>query len=178
MGTKLRIAGGPQFTAILDQLEQAVSEAVPRSLMANIIRMITQRNSKAKSSLFPSSCLYSFKQSDLWLSLTLLPSSETTTQVRYDIFNSSPNVIINKDDLVTVVDEMIENLISVLEAEYQAINDRPVENFPYICKILQTIQKHSKLERIHGEQVLPAMHKPKGSNLFQQAEQCKSPRMC
>lgn len=136
--------------------------------------MITQENSQAMSFLFPNSFLYSFEQSDLWLSLTFLPSSETTTQIRYDIFNSSPKAIINVDDLVTAVDGIIKNLISVLEAEYKTINNRPVENSPFVCKILQNIQEHSKLERIRGEKISPAMHKPKGSSLFQQAEQCKS----
>ncbi|OQD86069.1 hypothetical protein PENANT_c008G08323 [Penicillium antarcticum] len=38
-------------------------------------------------------------------------------------------------------------------------------------QILSRIQKHTKLEKIQGGQILPATHKPKGSILFQQAEQ-------
>lgn len=147
---------------------------MPRSLTTKFIRIITQKNSQADSSFFPSSFFYSFEKSDLWLSLTFLPSSETTTQVRYDLFNSSSKVNTKGSDLANIVEGVIKNLIQGIEAEYRSIKDQPVENSQSTRQILRTIQEHSKLERMSGGQILPAMHKPKGSTLFQQAEQCKS----
>jgi hypothetical protein len=40
-------------------------------------------------------------------------------------------------------------------------------------QILSRLQEHTKLEKIQGSQILPATRKPKGSTLFQQAEQCE-----
>jgi len=135
--------------------------------------MITQKNTQANYSLFPSSFFYSFENSDLWLSLTFLPSSGTTTQVRYDLFNSSTKANSNENDLANDVEGVIKNLIQVIETEYQSVHDRPVENSQSTRHFLQAIQEHSKLEKMHGGQIRPAMHQPKGSSLFQQAEQCE-----
>jgi hypothetical protein len=133
--------------------------------------MITQKNAQAGCSLFPSSFFYSFENSDLWLSLTFLPSTEVTTQVRYDIFNPSSKASENEKDLTNAVEGVIKDLIQATEIEYRSIHDRPIENSQSTRQILQTIQEHSKLEKMHGGLILPAMHQPKGSSLFQQAEQ-------
>ncbi|KAJ5147903.1 hypothetical protein N7526_001255 [Penicillium atrosanguineum] len=133
-------ANGRQFNAVLEQLEQRVSEAMPPSLAAKFIRMITPKNGQADSSFFPSSFFYSFENSDLWLSLTFLPSSETTTQVRYDLFSSSSKVNDKESDLVNVVEDVIRNLLQAIEAEYRSINDRPVENSP-LCSADSTDDK-------------------------------------
>ncbi|KAJ5674664.1 uncharacterized protein N7477_004598 [Penicillium maclennaniae] len=167
-------ASGRQFNAILHQLEQRVSEAMLPSLATTLIRMITQKNKQADSSFFPNSFFYSFESSDLWLSVTFLPSSETTTQVRYDLFSSSSEVNTKGNDLANVIEDVMENLVQCIQAEYRTMSDGPVESSQSTGRILRTIQEHSKIERMKGGQILPAMHKPKGSMLFQQAEQlCK-----
>lgn len=148
---------------------------MPASLTTKLIRTITQKNTQADFSLFPSSFLYSFENSDLWLSLTLLPSSETTTQVRYDLFDSSSKANTIGDDVANAVKDVIKDLVQTIETEYQSMRDQPVGNSPNTRRILQAIQEHSKLEKMRGGLILPAMHQPKGSSLFQQAEQCECP---
>ncbi|KAJ6134103.1 hypothetical protein N7523_000425 [Penicillium sp. IBT 18751x] len=167
-------ASGRQFNAILQQLEQRVSEAMPPSLATQLFRMITQKNKQADSSFFPISFFYSFKSSDLWLSVTFLPSSETTTQVRYDLFSSSSAFNTKDCDLANVVQVVMKNLVQGIEAEYRTVSDKPVKSSQFTGRILRMIQEHSKIERMKGGQILSAMHKPKGSMLFQRAEQlCK-----
>lgn len=146
---------------------------MPPSLTTKLIRTITQKNTQADCSIFPSSFFYSFENSDLWLSLTLLPSSETTTQVRYDLFDSSPKANTIGNNVANVVEGVIKDLVQAIETEYQSMHDRPIESSPTTRQILQAIQEHSKLEKMRGGLVLPAMHQPKGSSLFQQAEQCE-----
>lgn len=156
------------------QLEQKVTETLPPSLATKLVRLITQKNNQAETSLFPSTFLYSFKNTDLWLSMTFLPASETTTQLRYDLFDTSPKTETNENELVNAADGVIQGLIRELESEYQSISSKPVENSPVTHQILARLQEHSKLEKMRGSMVLPAMRQPKGSALFQQAEQCKS----
>lgn len=146
---------------------------MPPSLTTKLIRVITQKNTQADCSIFPSSFFYSFENSDLWLSLTLLPSSETTTQVRYDLFDSSPKANTIGNGVANAVEGVIKDLVQAIETEYQSMHDRPVESSLTTRRILQAIQEHSKLEKMRGGLILPAMHQPKGSSLFQQAEQCE-----
>lgn len=155
------------------QLEQRVSETLTPSLTTKLVRMITQKNNQAETSLFPSSFLYSFKSNDLVLSLTFLPASESTTQIRYDLFDTSPKAETNENALVNAVEEVITALSGNIESESQSISTKPVENSAVTHQILARLQEHSKLEKIRGSLILPAMRQPKGSALFQQAEQCK-----
>lgn len=160
-------------TDISAQLEQRVSETLSPSLTTKFVRIITQKNDQAEISLFPSSFLYSFRNTDLWLSLTFLPTSETSTQIRYDLFNTSPKAEINEHDLANTVERVIQALIGNIESDFQSISNKPVENPEAMHQILARLQEHSKLEMMRGSLILPAMRQPKGSALFQQAEQCK-----
>ncbi|KAJ6002939.1 Aromatic-ring-hydroxylating dioxygenase alpha subunit [Penicillium sp. IBT 35674x] len=162
------------FAEITGQLEQNMPRVLKPSIAAQIARTIWQKNQKANCPLFPGTFLYSFEQDDLWLSLTFLPSSETSTQVRYDLFTSSPKTRIDQDALSGTVGEVIQNSIKSIEAELQSTSGNPTGRSPTIPKILKQLQEHQKLERTSGDLVRPAMRQPKGSSLFQQAEQlCK-----
>lgn len=132
---------------------------------------MTQRNNRAECSVFPGLFLYSFENSDLWISLNFLPASETITLIRYDLFDTSPKPETNDGALANALAEVIQDLIQDIESEFRSINDRPAEGSPATRHILNCLQEHSKLERMRGAQVLPAMRQPKGSSLFQQAEQ-------
>lgn len=144
------------------------------SIATQIARTIWQKNQKANCSLFPGTFLYSFEQEDLWLSLTFLPSSETSTQVRYDLFASSPKTGINADTLNSAVAEVLQNSINSIEVESLSATEKPLGNSPITHRILKQLQEHQKLERTSGGLVRPAMRQPKGSSLFQQAEQRES----
>lgn len=159
---------------VSEQLEHRVSKTLSPSLTTKLVRLVTQKPNQAETSLFPSSFLYSFKDSGLCLSLIFLPASETTTQVRYDLFESAPKPETNeKGDLANAVEGVIQALIGGIESEYQSISTKQVKNSANTQQILARLQEHSKLEKTRGSQVLPAMRQPKGSSLYQQAEQCK-----
>lgn len=155
------------------ELEQRVSEALPVSLATQLVRAVTQKNNRATCSIFPSTFLYSFEQADLWLSLTFLPSSESKTQIRYDIFNSSKTDPY-ENALANAVGEAMEGLTKSMENDFKSIAGRPVENSKTIQRIVIQLQEHQKKEKVNGGLILSAMRQPKGSSLFQQAEQCKS----
>lgn len=150
-----------------------MGETTSPSLATNLVRLFTQRNKQAGISLFPTTFLYSFKISDLWLSLTFLPATETTTHIRYHLFTSSRKCIINENDFANAVDGVIQTLIEGIESEYRSLGSQPGETSAYTRQILARLQEHSKLENARGALILPAMRRPKGSSLFQQAEQCE-----
>ena len=158
------------FTA---QLEQRVSDALNPSLITKVVRLLNRRNNQADCSLFPNTLLYSFEQADLWLSLTLLPCSETSTQVRYDLFGHPQKTGIDEASLARAVEQTIQVLIGTIQSEFQSIAEHPVESSQSTHRILKQLHEHQKLERANGGLILPAMRRPKGSTLFQQAEQCK-----
>lgn len=155
------------------QLEKRVSEVSSPSLATTLARLAMQRNSQTHASVFPNTFLYSFRGSRLWLSMTFLPATETTTQVRYDLFTSSLKAEPGENDLSSAIEAVIQTRITQLETEYQSIRAEEVQNPEGTSRILAHLHDHTKLERAHGAQVRPAMRQPKGSSLFQQAEQRK-----
>ncbi|KAJ5053229.1 hypothetical protein NUH16_010294 [Penicillium rubens] len=76
-----------------------------------------------------------------------------------------------------VLKSVTKNLIGEIELEYQYILTKQGASFHQADtrRILSRLQEHTKLERIEGGHILPAMHKPNGSTLFQKADQqvCK-----
>lgn len=157
---------------ITAELEQRISEALPPSLATQLVRSVTQKNNRATCTIFPSTFLYSFEQADLWLSLTFLPSSESKTQIRYDIFNYAKTET-DENTLANALGEVMQGLIKSMETDFQCVAGRPIENSKTIQRIVMQLQEHQKKEKINGGLILPAMRQPKGSSLFQQAEQCK-----
>ncbi|OQE16311.1 hypothetical protein PENFLA_c028G06905 [Penicillium flavigenum] len=116
---------------------------------------------------------------DLCLSLSFFPASESKTNIRFDIFASSA---VNEPEIQRMSEVLMsatKNLIGEIELEYQYISAKQGSlaelNSTGTRRILSRLQEHTKLERIEGGQILPAMHKPKGSTLFQKADQqvCK-----
>jgi nitrite reductase/ring-hydroxylating ferredoxin subunit len=173
--TDIYAANARHFVDLTTQLEQRLPEILQPSIATRIARAIWQKNQKANCSLFPGTFLYSFAQKDMWFSLTFLPSSETSTRVRYDLFTSSPKTGIDGDALNSVVEEVIRDFITGIEFETQSVTKKTALNSPATYKVLKQLQEHQKLERISGGLVRPAMRQPKGSSLFQQAEQCEFP---
>lgn len=112
-----------------------------------------------------------FPQKDLWLSVTFLPSSETTTQVRYDLFDCSTKAMADHDVLASIMAEVIHAFVKEIERKFQSVARRTVDNSSNTQRILDLLQEHQKREKMERRQILPAMRQPKGSSLFQKAEQ-------
>lgn len=134
--------------------------------------MITRHHSRADCHLFPTSYLYSFENAPLWIAVSFLPASESITQIRYDLFGLS-SITGVKAKLASAVAESIEALLQTIENVFQTVTSSLVENNPNTRLILEQLQEHARLEKKSGGQILPAMRQPKGSSLFQQAEQRK-----
>ncbi|KAJ5622975.1 Aromatic-ring-hydroxylating dioxygenasealpha subunit [Penicillium lividum] len=164
---------GPRFASLTTQLEQRISEALKPSFTTRILRAVMPSTHKAHCTLFPGTLLCSFEQADMWLALNFLPSSEKSTRIRYDLFASSPKPSKKETAFANSVEEVIKSLIKGIENEYQFATERAAESSETTQRILKHLHEHQKLERISGGLVRPAMRQPKGSSLFQQAEQCE-----
>ncbi|KAJ5768972.1 Aromatic-ring-hydroxylating dioxygenase alpha subunit [Penicillium odoratum] len=165
---------GPGLASFTKQLEQRISEALKPSLTTRMLRAVMPITHKARCTLFPGTFLYSFEQADIWLALNFLPSSEKSTRIRYDLFASTPKPSMNETAFANSVEEVIQSLIKSIENDYQCATERSAESSETTHRILKHLHEHQKLERVGGGLVRPAMRQPKGSSLFQQAEQlCK-----
>ncbi|KAJ5714788.1 uncharacterized protein N7483_011969 [Penicillium malachiteum] len=170
------------FKSALAQLEQRISETLRPSFATQVMRALTLKNKKSTCSLFPRTLVYSFEKADLALALTLLPASETTTQVRYDIFDVGSKEETDESTLANTIGEVLHKLVNDMENVFESIAQTAVESSATTHKILKQLREHQKMEKIRGGQILPAMRQPKGSPLFQRAEQlckeldCSGPR--
>ncbi|KAJ5669355.1 Aromatic-ring-hydroxylating dioxygenase alpha subunit [Penicillium macrosclerotiorum] len=161
-------------TNITTQLEERMSKVTTPSLFTKVVRALSSNSSHASCSLFPATLLYSFADSDFWIALSFLPVSETITQVRYDLFDGSRNLEETKDTLTTALDNVMQDLVRDTENHFLSIFDIDTQISPITRQVVDCLQGHSTLEKKTGGLIFPAMHQPKGSSLFQQAEQlCK-----
>ena len=141
--------------------------------MTKITKLAMRTNNQADCSLFPGNFFYSFKDAGLWLSLSFFPATETSTHVRYDLFDCAPKMTTDENELAKAIVKPIQNLVRNLEYEFRSVDGDLTELSPNSREILDCVRRHEKLERAQGSPIMPAMHKPKGSSLFQQAEQRK-----
>lgn len=158
-------------TVVADQLEEIVSAAAPPSVATKFLKFIRQHSSKAKSHIFPGNFLYSFEDGHFWISLSFIPASESLTQVRYDMFGLSSTTGNNEGALTNSIAEAIKNILQKIETEFSSVTPGSLDISSNTSQILDQLQGHLRLEKKNGSQILPAMRQPKGSSLFQQAEQ-------
>ncbi|CAI7662497.1 unnamed protein product [Penicillium crustosum] len=164
--------------AYTSELHRRMSEVSAASPVMKFIRSITRKSTQKYYSLFPITVMYSLQDAGLCLALSFFPASESKTHIRYDLFARSS---VNEPDIQKmseVLQRATNNLIRDIELEYQSISTKQGYlselNNTNTLRILSRLQEHTKLERIEGGQILPAMHKPRGSTLFQKADQlCK-----
>ncbi|CAL5868560.1 uncharacterized protein PFLUO_LOCUS2787 [Penicillium psychrofluorescens] len=168
--------------ALKSKLEERASELLAPSMVARAARYISQKRGSQERSLSPGTLIYSFENGGIWLALTFLPSSATTTQVRYDLFKSSD---CNAAGFSKALEDTVRNLIQQIESEFQSLAEKPGSTNQLSGEIdwnttgtsrlvLDRIQEHAKLEKKRGFQISPAMRQPRASSLFQKAEQvCK-----
>ncbi|KAJ5712661.1 hypothetical protein N7493_009129 [Penicillium malachiteum] len=162
------------FKNALVQLEQRVSETLRPSFATQLMRTLTLKNKKSTLSLFPGTLIYSFEKADLELALTLFPASDTTTQIRYDLFDSGSTQETDEGALASIIGEALRLLVKNMESDSEYVTQNVVESSATTHKILKRLREHQKMEKMRGGQILPAMRQPKGSLFFQQAEQlCK-----
>ncbi|KAJ5718319.1 hypothetical protein N7488_003965 [Penicillium malachiteum] len=158
----------------LVQLEQRISETLRPSFATQLMRTLTLKSKKSTCSLFPATLIYSFEKADLGLALTLLPASELSTQIRYDLFDSGSTQETDEGALANIIEEFLRQLVNQMESDFESATQSAVESSETTNRILKQLREHQKMEKMRGGQILPAMRQPKGSSLFQQAEQlCK-----
>ena len=171
MLTKFPPASARYYTDVTFHFDDIVSAAAPPSLASRIIKMFMPHSSRALCHLFPGNLIYSFEDCPLWIALSFVPVSESTTQLRYDLFSLSFKTGVLEDELAAALARSFNAILQTIEADFQTVASGSVENSPQIHRILNQLQEHARLEKKSGGQILPSMRQPKGSSLFQQAEQ-------
>ncbi|KAJ5638446.1 hypothetical protein N7528_000836 [Penicillium herquei] len=161
------------FKNALAQLEQKISETLRPSFTTQLMRALTLKNKKSTCSLFPGTLIYSFEKADLGVAFTILPASQTTTQIRYDIFDSGSAQETDEGALAKIIEGVLRQLVNKMESDFGSVTQNAVESSATTHRILSQLREHQKMEKMRGGQILPAMRQPKGSSLFQQAEQCE-----
>ncbi|GLI80805.1 hypothetical protein PoHVEF18_009162 [Penicillium ochrochloron] len=182
-----RLVKAPQFEGIpgFDKSENSLFEIHTHTTDHG---MVFVNLDAAKPTSFPTSTSSGLKSfggiagigsKSIWLAGQTLTGSfnwklgKSTTQIRYDLFGLSSNTGL-KDELASAVAESFKAILQNVETSVQSAITSPVENSSNTRQILEQLQEHARLEKKSGSQILPAMRQPKGSSLFQQAEQlCK-----
>ncbi|KAJ5504929.1 Aromatic-ring-hydroxylating dioxygenase alpha subunit [Penicillium fimorum] len=159
-------------------LHGRMSELSRPSPIMKLVRSIMGKSTREECFLFPITLMYSFQDAGLCLAISFFPASESKTNIRYDLFALSVVSEPDIQEMSEVLQSTMKNLAAEIELEYQSILAKQGSsgdlNATDIRRILSRLQEHTKFERIEGGQVLPAMHKPEGSALFQKADQlCK-----
>lgn len=171
MLAKFPLASARYYTDVTSHFDDIVSAAARPSLATKIIKMFMSHSSRAPCHLFPGNLIYSFEDCPLWIALSFIPASESTTQLRYDIFSLSSKTGVLEEELAAPLARSINATLQTIEADFQTVASGSVENSPQNRQILNQLREHVRLEKKSGGQILPAMRQPKGSSLFQQAEQ-------
>ncbi|KAJ5475792.1 hypothetical protein N7475_001521 [Penicillium sp. IBT 31633x] len=176
-------ARGRQLDAFTKELDRRVSEISGPAFTMKLVRSIMRKSTRKHNVFFPTTLISSFENVDLSLALSFFPASESKTHIRYDLFSCSKVSEHEVQQLSRMLQTSIEELVGDMKVEYLSISNKQgwlrlklsyLIVFPALRQILYRLQEHVKLERIQGTQILPAMHKPEGSTLFQQADQlCK-----
>ncbi|KAL4776053.1 Rieske [2Fe-2S] iron-sulfur domain-containing protein [Aspergillus nidulans var. acristatus] len=170
----------------------SASPSLCRSLIHTIQRSFhLQEESKPSSTyLFPNMFLFSIPSLECLISLSILPLSERTTSVRYDLYSHSQGGS-NARELSSLLGDLeskIKNLISGLERAYlnhssvssrdstlastsgHKLLDLYLESSSTQTRILTHLKDHAKLERSLGEEIYPAKREPRVNARYEQAE--------
>ncbi|CAG8372479.1 unnamed protein product [Penicillium salamii] len=164
------------------ELENNLPGTFGRSIVKDAVRSIFQANPLDESYHFPTTLFHSFVDTNFWLALSFFPASECKTHIRYDVFSHSSFGEVKTKAISAALESASDNLKGDIENQYEAVTKE--QRFPAdfenqgTRESLHQISEHRRLERMQGSQIYPAMRKPKGSNLFQQAEKVCSELDC
>ncbi|KAL5047751.1 hypothetical protein BDW71DRAFT_206119 [Aspergillus fruticulosus] len=174
-------------------LEQIpASPSLSRSFIPTILRSFHWQQEPEPSStyLFPNMFLFSIPTLKCSISLSILPQSERTTSVQYDLYSYGQRGI-NKRELSSLLADLeskIRNLISGLESAYQIhspvsgrdstsastsssiVLDLDHQSSSTQTHILALLKDHAKLEKSLGEEIYPAKRKPRVNARYELAE--------
>ncbi|KAL5339727.1 Rieske [2Fe-2S] iron-sulfur domain-containing protein [Aspergillus crustosus] len=132
--------------------------------------------------LFPCAFVFTIPSSNSWLLLNFLPSSETATSVRYELYSQDIKKSEELKPLLTDLETKVKAIVSNLEAEYKSsikASGDPTSIFSCFdqtsletqTQILSLLKAHTKLEKSHGGEIYPARREPRMNTKYEQAEQ-------
>ncbi|KAL3477258.1 Rieske [2Fe-2S] iron-sulfur domain-containing protein [Aspergillus californicus] len=136
--------------------------------------------------IFPSTFLFTRPSSGCWISLSFIPSSETTTSVRYDLYSDTRMKDKTSQDFMTSLKEELKNLMTELEEEYRSctltsdpsyilssdLDPRVIEApLDVQSRILTLLREHFKMEKSLRRAIYPARREPRTNERYEQAEQ-------
>ncbi|KAL4995856.1 Rieske [2Fe-2S] iron-sulfur domain-containing protein [Aspergillus recurvatus] len=174
-------------------LEQiSASPSSRRSFIHTLIRSFSWQQEPKPSSnyLFPNMFLLSIPSSECSISLSILPVSERTTSVRYDLYSHGQEGTTRRElrSLVADLESKVKDLISKFERAYQnhspisrtdsipdsspgsILLDPELESSSAQTHILALLKDHTKLERSLGEEIYPAKRESRVNARYEQAE--------
>ncbi|CAG7918004.1 unnamed protein product [Penicillium olsonii] len=172
----------PMDVSRLEAFSTDLGNSLPRPSGLSTLKMALRRILKASPSTnrfhFPTAFFHHVIHTDFLIALSLFPTSAEKTNIRCDIFSCSPIVQKEREAISKTLGSASKRFNQEIEDEFQIASKRECNTFELRDQVtretLRRVHEHRKLERTHGSEIHPAMRKPKGSNLFQQAEKlCK-----
>ncbi|KAH1495774.1 hypothetical protein KXV92_004020 [Aspergillus fumigatus] len=192
---KMAIVSERQFSSAVILPELA--RLVPSPLLARVKHYLNGKTAGDPDVLiFPNVSFHIIKDTKYWYSLSFHPASERKTLVRYDLYcfqNTDGDV--NSQLISAKLIEMITEQVAELESQYQlrvrgaedssqggviatTTEDRDFRsclgksNLQNV--ILEQLKRHTKLEKLQGMEVHPAMRQPRMTAKSQEADQRKA----
>ncbi|KAL4884037.1 Rieske [2Fe-2S] iron-sulfur domain-containing protein [Aspergillus karnatakaensis] len=131
---------------------------------------------------FPNAFIFTIPGARCWLSLSFLPSSESMTSIRYDLYSQEGKEDVARQCLLEKLNTRIKKIISCLEAEYQSCVDTSSDTNQTLTSfdsesietqnhILRLLKAHTKLEKAEGVEIYPARRESRNNTKYEQAEQ-------
>ncbi|GFF85241.1 putative dioxygenase subunit alpha YeaW [Aspergillus udagawae] len=189
---KMAVVSEKQFgtTAILPELARLVRS----SLLARIKHHLDGKSAgDSDILLFPNVSFHTIKDTRYWYSLSFHPASERKTLIRYDLYrfqstDGDANSQLISDKLIEMITGQVTELGSqyhlqargaeagsqggVIETTTEDRGFRSLLGTSNLQKmILEQLKKHTKLEKLQGTEVHPAMRQPRMTLKSQQADQ-------
>lgn len=103
-----------------------LQDHIPRSTLASVFSLLTDKNAKrgpSSLSLFPTASLHTIPATGLWYSLCFFPSSESRTLIRCDLYSRRPTIDATSklvsEKLVEILRKRIENVENDFKSHYQ-----------------------------------------------------------
>lgn len=106
------------------KLENRIYQSAGLSLATKLGGYFTKRKSEGVS-VFPNASFHAVSNTELVYSLSIVPTSEENSLIRYDVFSSRVQDNANASDISEALKEFLNEGIEILEREYQCHVSRP-----------------------------------------------------
>ncbi|KAI9375852.1 Rieske [2Fe-2S] iron-sulfur domain-containing protein [Aspergillus egyptiacus] len=174
--------------------KSALEDRTPLSLLQYILPWTRTCSQQAPDTLriFPTAYLYTIPSAGCWVFVNFLPSSESRTSIRYDLYSYGNLTEQLSRDLTVDLKNRVRNLVTKLETEYRGYTTAggSLRDVPYTSTvqytetqtqietethILTLLKEHTKAEKTFGREIHPARREPRMDTKYERAEQREAP---